>query len=70
MILSTENIVLNNIIQNLLNLRGNYPGRFLHLSLLLISIYTIHLFEKLVKRNLQEESQYGTTQYVGVLLDP
>jgi len=35
-------------------LRKNYPPTFLYLNLLLISIYTIHLFEKLVKRNLQE----------------
>ena len=50
----TENIVLDNMIQNLLNLRMNYPRRFLHLSLLLISIYTVHLFGKLVKRKFQE----------------
>jgi hypothetical protein len=42
--------------QNLLNLRMDYARRFLHLSLLLISSYTVHLFGKLVKRKFQEGS--------------
>ena len=62
MLFFTENIVLDNIIQNLLNLRMNYPRRFLHLSLLLISIYTVHLFEKLVKRKFQEGVNGGSHQ--------
>ena len=33
----------------------NYTRRFLHLSLLLISIYTVHLFGKLVKRKFQRK---------------
>jgi hypothetical protein len=40
--------------QNLLNLRVNYAGRFLHLSILLISIYTLHPLRKPVKRKFQE----------------
>jgi hypothetical protein len=55
MLFFTENIVPDNIIQNLLNLRKNYTRRFFRLSLLLISIYTVHLFGKLVKRTFQEE---------------
>ena len=39
---------MDNIIQNLLNLSMNYPHRFLHVSLLSTSIYTVHLFGKLV----------------------
>jgi hypothetical protein len=55
MLFFTENIVPDNIIQNLLNLRKNYTRRFLRLSLLLISIYTVHLFGKLVKRTFQKK---------------
>jgi len=33
-----EKVILDNIMQNLLNLRMYYARRFLHLSLLLISI--------------------------------
>ena len=40
----------------LLNLKANYPGRFLPLSILLISDHTLHLFEKFLKRRFQEES--------------
>jgi len=50
----TENIVLDNIMQDFLDLRINYPRRLPHLSLL-ISIYTVRLFEKLVNRKFQEE---------------
>src|SRR5512139_3259751 len=50
-----ENIVLGDIIQNLFNLRVNYPRRFLHVSILLISDCTLRLLKKLVKRKLQEE---------------
>ena len=50
-----QNIILDNIMQNLLNLRMYYARRFLHLSLLSISIYTVHLFGKMVKRKFQEE---------------
>ena len=49
-----ENIVLGDIIQNLFNLRVNYPRRFLHVSILLISDCTLRLLKKLVKRKLQE----------------
>jgi hypothetical protein len=45
----------------------NYPGRFLNLGLLLISIYTVQLFEKLVKTN--EEVNEANVQYVEVVLD-
>jgi len=51
-----ENIILDNIMQNLLNLRMYYARRFLHLSLLLIPSYTVHLFGRLVKRKLQKNS--------------
>jgi hypothetical protein len=49
MLFFQENIVLDDIIQNLLNLKVNYPMRFLPLSLL-ISDYTLRLLKKLVKR--------------------
>jgi hypothetical protein len=49
-----ENIALDNIVPHLLNLRVNYPRRFLHLSILLISDYTLCLLKKLVKRKFQE----------------
>ncbi len=54
------NIALDDIMQNLLNLRVNFPMRFLPLSLL-ISYYTLHNCMKLVKKKLQEESSrlYG-----------
>ena len=67
----TENIVLDNIIQNLLNLGMDYQRRFLHLSLLLISIYTVHLFGRLVKKKLQEEVEglaFGWHQHSEVSL--
>ena len=32
----------------------NYPRRFQHLGLLLISVYTVHFFGKMVKRKFQE----------------
>jgi len=41
--------------QNLLNLRMYYAWRFLRLSLLSISSYTVHCFGKMVKRKFQEE---------------
>jgi len=50
-----ENIVLGDIIQNLFNLRVNYPRRFLHVSILLISDCTLRLLKKLVKRKFQED---------------
>jgi len=50
-----ENIILDNIMQNLLNLSMYYARRFLHLSLLSISSYTVHCFGKMVKRKFQEE---------------
>ena len=53
---SPENIILDNIMQNLLNLRMYYAWRFLRLSLLLISSYTVHLFGKLVKRKFSEKT--------------
>ena len=53
-----EKVILNNIMQNLLNLRMNYPRRFLHLSLLLILIYTVHLFGRLVKGKFQERVHF------------
>jgi hypothetical protein len=40
-----EEVILDNIMQNLLNLRMDYKRRFLHLGLLLISSYTVHFFE-------------------------
>jgi len=49
-----EKIVLDNIKPNLLNKKINYPGRFLHLNILLISDYTLRLLKKLVKRKFQE----------------
>src|SRR5512135_614756 len=49
-----ENILLGDIIQNLFNLRVNYPRRFLHVSILLISDCTLSLLKNLVKRKLQE----------------
>ena len=36
------------------NLKIDYPGRFLHLSILLISDHTLRLLGKMVKRKLQE----------------
>ena len=51
-----ENIILDNIMQNLLNLSMYYARRFLHLSLLSISIYTVHCLGKMVKRKLQKNS--------------
>ena len=50
-----ENIIPDNIMQNLLNLSMYYARRFLHLSLLSISSYTVHCFGKMVKRKFQEE---------------
>jgi hypothetical protein len=57
-----ENIALDNIIQNLLNLRVNDPRRFLHVSILLISDYTLRLLKKLVKRKLQEGSSEALSE--------
>jgi hypothetical protein len=63
-----ENIVLGDIIQNLFNLRVNYPRRFLHVSILLISDCTLRLLKKLVKRKLQEEilSPYNLESSAGL----
>jgi hypothetical protein len=55
MLIYPEKIVLETIIQNLLNLRMNYTRRFLHMSPLSNSSYTVYLFGKLVKRKFQEE---------------
>ena len=41
--------------QRFSSLRVNYPRRFLHVSILLISDYTLCLLKKLVKRKFQEE---------------
>ena len=55
MLFYLEKIVPDIIIQNFLNLRMNYTRRFLHMSPLSNSSYTVYLFGKLVKRKFQEE---------------
>lgn len=53
-----KNIFLDDIIQNFPNLRVNYPRRFLRANILLISVYTLRLLKRLVKRKFQDKERF------------